>query len=105
VSEIKTPPRPLVDLRPEWIEEDGQRVGIRFDCPCGAPLRTDLDGGPMCPAGRTQILISPWHPRVKPEHAWQHAGGDTFADLTLSPSLHWPGHWHGWMRGGVLESC
>jgi len=23
---------------------------------------------------------------------------------TLSPSLHWPGHWHGWLRNGRFES-
>lgn len=24
---------------------------------------------------------------------------------TLSPSLHWVGMWHGWLRSGRLESC
>ena len=24
---------------------------------------------------------------------------------TLSPSLHWVGVWHGWLRCGMLESC
>lgn len=24
---------------------------------------------------------------------------------TLSPSLHWVGFWHGWLREGRLESC
>ncbi len=24
---------------------------------------------------------------------------------TLTPSVHWPGVWHGWCRAGRLESC
>lgn len=24
---------------------------------------------------------------------------------TLSPSLHWVGVWHGWLRDGLLASC
>lgn len=24
---------------------------------------------------------------------------------TLSPSLHWVGMWHGWLRDGYLQSC
>jgi len=24
---------------------------------------------------------------------------------TLSPSLHWVGHWHGYLKNGRLESC
>ncbi len=24
---------------------------------------------------------------------------------TLSPSLHWVGYWHGWLKDGFLQSC
>lgn len=34
---------------------------------------------------------------------WQLSG--THAKPTLSPSLHWVGMWHGWLRDGQLVSC
>jgi len=34
---------------------------------------------------------------------WQLSG--TVDKPTLSPSLHWVGIWHGWLRNGRLESC
>ena len=102
MSEVRTPPERLADLDPRWIGASGERegVGIRFECPCrsescawgglvGIAFANPLDGG----AG-----VDGMGPR------WQRTG-DTFETLTLSPSIHLVGHWHGWLRNGVLESC
>ena len=108
MSEIRTPPKKLVDLNPRWMREFVARdkpprdgYGIEFDCPCGRgpecewggticiAFANPLDGGPVSRWGREK---------------WQRTG-DTFESLTLTPSIHAVGHWHGWLRNGVLESC
>ena len=104
MSEIKTPPRRLVDLNPEWMTKDGVGIyGIRFDCPCGAPKRdapgSHFHGWPVCDGGRVGVHFS--HAEG---NCWQRTGED-FETLTLSPSLHLEGHWHGWLQNGVLTSC
>ena len=38
------------------------------------------------------------NPRV-----WTWNGNEDKPSLT--PSLHWPGHWHGYLTDGVLKSC
>jgi hypothetical protein len=85
----------------EGVSENGlpvprrEGVGIFFDCPCGKPgcrcsllFRNPLDGGPQ---------VCPDHP------SWQRTG-DTFASLTLDPSIQRadPGgcRWHGFLRNG-----
>lgn len=40
-------------------------------------------------------------PAESPSWAW--TGGREAA--TLMPSVHHVGHWHGWLRNGVWESC
>ncbi|MDY6979357.1 MAG: DUF6527 family protein [Pseudomonadota bacterium] len=39
---------------------------------------------------------------AKHKHHWQWDGNRE--KPTLSPSLHLPGHWHGYLRGGEFKS-
>lgn len=86
----------LVDLEPKWTASPGRHgMGIHFLCPCGcdrlygAFFANPLDGGPPFDQGE----------------GWERTG-DTFETLTLSPSLLFDrGHWHGWLKDGVLTSC
>lgn len=111
MSDVKTPPRRLVDLNARFYGAHGEKArgavfGIMFDCPCLQPdcawggkiaigFKNPLDGGePLHWAGKD----------VKPETLWQRTG-DTIETLTLSPSIHCVGHWHGWLKNGVLTSC
>ena len=104
MSEIKTPPRKLVDLNAKFYGGANGRtgMGVTFDCPCGVAtcewgghqeiaFANPLDGGPA----------DDWHGR---KALWQRTG-DTLETLTLHPSLHMVGHWHGWLKDGVLVSC
>ena len=92
MSEIRTLPRRLIDLNPEWIGAEGELpYALEFDCPCGT----------KCTWVRVYLPIEG---RAQHSVTWA-ATGDTFETLTLSPSIHAPGHWHGWLRNGVLESC
>jgi len=92
VSEIHTAPKRLVDLNPKWGRTGEERTHLIFDCPCG--------GGPAWPDCGGKVIIP-----ITGEHRWQCTAGDDFATLTLSPSVHLPGHWHGWVQNGVVTSC
>lgn len=112
MSEVRTPPKRLVDLNPCWgsVNLGGgavrERVSVEFDCPCGAgdacpwggrvwvPLSNPLDGG-----------ANPWGTSGHvPRAVWQ-CSGDTFETLTLTPSIHAVGHWHGFVTNGLVTSC
>jgi len=98
----------LVDLHPKWIGSGGEGIthdgkpvprregiGLSFDCPCGCGTRpfvylvNPLDGGPP----------------IEEQRGWQRTG-DTFENLTLSPSLLRQDpdgcRWHGFIRNGEI---
>ncbi len=109
----------LSDLQPRWLDLDGRRVGLLFQCPhcqgfwltcffeklpmheqmrawsraTGHPL--DEDGWPDGPEG---ARVSFCHPNAQ----WQ-ATGD-LNDLTIMPSIDASaaGHWHGFIRAGMM---
>ena len=113
----------LTDLNPRWFAEEGrQGQGVTFECPCcvgkpngvrlAAAFVPALDDGP--PISRKASTLYPllW-PRdgiadgvvtVPPGIHWQRTG-DSFEDLTLSPSIDASpaGHWHGWLQGGEIR--
>ena len=108
MADVKTPVRKLVDLEPKWIgyhgHSDRKGVAIAFKCPCLDPncawggqivvdFENPLDGGPRIN----------WRGQTTGTY-WQRTG-DTFENLTLTPSIHCVGHWHGWLRNGELVSC
>lgn len=104
----------LLDLDPHWVgaggpgitDHDGQPVpkrhgvGMTFACPCGCPNRgyvafsNPLDGGP---------------PHIRPGQPTWHREGESFATLTLTPSIQRaePGgcRWHGVITKGVVKTC
>jgi hypothetical protein len=92
MAEIRTPPKRLVDLNPKWLDGEAAHAAIEFDCPCGQ----------KCSFTRVYLPITG---RSKHSVTWELTGSDDFATLTLSPSIHAVGHWHGFLRNGVLESC
>lgn len=102
----------LTDLDPRFYSSGGEGitdsktgeptplregVGIGFDCPCGCETRVyidfknPMDGGPQLRGDK---------------HAWTRTG-DTFADITLRPSIQRMGgcKWHGFLTDGELVSC
>lgn len=101
----------LTEQNPRWLSTGGEgvtrdgkpmphrsRIGMTFNCPCGAEgervaiyFENPPDGGPAVG-----------------EPAW-HREGDDFETMTLSPSLQRadPGgcNWHGYLRAGSFEPC
>lgn len=79
---------------------DRSGLGVVFDCPIhddcwiSVPFANPLDG-----AGAFESNVKGWH-RI----------GDTFENLTLSPSIKVLGgkdgcEWHGFIRDGRFEHC
>lgn len=106
---IYTPPpprNPLTDLEPRWIHED---VFV-FLCPhCRAMLlsckRVVMSRWEQCQIFATQL--GEWSDRVvpcKPDCAWKFERGESFATMSVSPSLDASaaGHWHGTIAGGKV---
>ena len=94
----------LTELRPKFFvdtHEGRQGLGVNFDCPhcvprmleerqrISIPFANPLDGG---------------RPPAWARVAWQRSG-ETFEDLTLTPSIdfkHANGGWHGFITNGEM---
>lgn len=68
-----------------YVDASGEVAGMIYCCPCGC--------------GATGSLAF----RPRPSPSWEWDGNR--AAPTLSPSVHHVGHWHGWLRNGIWESC
>ncbi len=103
----------LTDLNPGWVGAGGDGitdgkgnpvpsrygVGISFDCPCGCEDRVyvgfsnPLDGGEAHKSEKQPV--------------WGRTG-ETFEELTLTPSIH-RSHaesckWHGFVTNGAIKT-
>lgn len=114
MSEIRTPPRKFLDLNPTWkMTTNGEVYGIVYDCPCGLPVWEgpgDVPYESCCPSGGRQLVptktnfVGAVTCADSARRGWDLTG-DTFETITLSPSIHQVGHWHGFILGGLVESC
>jgi hypothetical protein len=99
----------LIDLEPRYfvVGESDTPHGITFDCPCcvgkenGSRLAIALhmDG--------TNFDPDPSNPQQfeTGETVWTITSGDSFANLSLSPSVDASkaGHWHGFITNGQIS--
>lgn len=118
----------LAELEPQWLERDGNRVGLMFRCPhCRDTWLTVFWVGMRIWGEETARERGNWEgqfgfirlalDRLKlmdvPENAvvpceemlaWTRTG-DTFENLSLSPSLNAEraGHWHGFITNGEIR--
>lgn len=113
----------LSELEPRWWAEAGrQGQGVSFLCPhcrtvrLGVAFSNPLDGGPpvtatVCDRLRwvhgeayTDDPLDTILMDVPPAGPIWHRTGETFEDLTLSPSVDAgaSGHWHGFVSGGAV---
>lgn len=60
-----------------------------YACPCG------------CGASGAVRVQAGTKPAKSPSWAWN----GSYDAPTLTPSVYHIGHWHGWLRNGVWESC
>ena len=68
-----------------FVDKDGKIAGMLYLCPCGCGARGALNFRPH------------------PSPSWEWDGNEQTP--TLSPSVHHVGHWHGYLRAGVWETC
>jgi hypothetical protein len=99
----------LTDLDPRYyvVGTNPHPVGITFDCPCcngsdravRLAIALHLDG--------TNFDPDPDNPQqfASGEKVWTIAGGDSFADLSVTPSVDASntGHWHGFITNGEIQ--
>lgn len=97
----------LNELAPRYFVSSlsGHPIGITFGCPhCHETgqrlaIAIHIDG--------TGIDPDPLNPQQFPtdERIWTVAGGDSFDNLSLSPSIDASasGHWHGYITGGEIR--
>ncbi len=112
MSDVRTDPKRIVDLNPKWIENGaGELYGISYDCPCGLPEFDPLVTFELCcPIGGRQVVPTKTSFGGKTvcadsiDRGWDLTG-DSFENITLTPSIHQVGHWHGFLTNGVLVSC
>lgn len=83
----------LVELAPKWVTTNCYRrgMGLSFRCPhCDERLviffKNPLDGGNPDFTDRTLFTVKNSH----------------FEDLTISPSIDAPDHWHGFIVNGEI---
>lgn len=92
----------LADLDPKWIRRAGRVVGVRFTCPCCRSTSVAVlfsnppDGGAAHPPDESA-------PGDNAGRRWSRSG-ETFDDLTLTPSIDVSssGHWHGFVTNGAI---
>ena len=94
----------LSELDPKWIQPISFAVqvptGVSFLCPHCQKLRLAVNfKQPIDPEG--WLKNTNWR-AIEP--AWDRAG-ETFGDLTLSPSVDFAehGHWHGHIQNGIIS--
>ena len=62
-------------------------------------------GDPSIPANKQRGIVVEWTVDRENQCGAQWTLSGTREKPTLSPSLHWVGMWHGWLRDGFLKSC
>lgn len=104
----------LIDLEPSWmvLRQGGDVVGLTFRCPhcppgergqttyLGVMFTSVIDRD----SANTEEVAWPDYMAKRPgKHFWKRTG-DTFENLTISPSVDVSkeGHWHGHITNGEI---
>lgn len=101
----------LTELQPRWCGErdapEDARQGVSFLCPhCLTQRLAVWFSNPICsnPAVSALLGSEKYMADHHHLHGWARTG-ETFEDLTLSPSVDAgaSGHWHGFLTGGEIK--
>jgi len=123
----------LTDLNPQWLEKDGQRVGVLFMCPCcqqawltcfwvklptwGEEGHSGEWTGQMGCVRRAFKKAKLYRTKRRP-NGWRESNtvpcdetcqwkwnGKDFDAMTITPSLDASksGHWHGFITAGAIQ--
>ena len=98
----------LIDLNPRWVAigDGGEMIiGISFNSPQTGKRLACLFANPIDPKGWIPKIGNCMdNPAFMPESKRWNRSGETFDDLTLSPSLDFSAHgeWHGFISNGQV---
>lgn len=111
----------LTELEPRWFDVPGvgtNKDGVTFLCPCGScragkPVRLGVQFANPVQGGEAVEMTNAERLRhvhdlrtfdVPPGTLWTRTG-ETFADMSLSPSVDASasGHWHGHVTNGEIK--
>lgn len=94
----------LVDLNPRWfrLADDTPALGLTFDCPHCRTQRLGVSFHRQGHEAMDDAVIYAKSPGTS--HIWGMSG-DSFENLTLSPSVDASaaGHWHGFVSNGEIR--
>lgn len=94
----------LTELNPRWINYNGSKLGITFDCPHCKAVRL---GVAFHHLGNEQMDDSCILATSPNEKIWTETNPapDTFDNITLTPSIDCSaaGHWHGFITNGIVS--
>lgn len=109
----------LIDLNPHWVGVSGEniiwerrsenvRFGVTFRCPhcrsrIGVMFKPYIDPDNLAPLIEWALPGAP-NPNtgVSVDVKWWQRQGETFGDLTLTPSINVADHWHGHITSGEV---
>jgi hypothetical protein len=85
----------LTALEPRWAGEEGYpKQAVSFRCPhCQERIVVPFEN----PVGGV--------PKMREKVNFWKRDGETFETLTLEPSVHQIGHWHGWIKNGEASNA
>lgn len=113
----------LTDLQPRWFDVPGvgtNKDGVTFVCPCqkcranpenarrlGIQFANPIGSEPLPLMTQKEKRVHLFERRtfdIAMNYLWQRTG-ETFEDLTLTPSVDASasGHWHGYITGGEIQ--
>ncbi len=94
----------LTELDARWVGLEGTIWGLTFLCPHCRAERLAALFQPFIRSGRDPNWAA-WERLVAEQPVWRRVSGESFEDLTLSPSVNAEGHWHGFVNAGKVTSC
>ena len=82
----------LTELNPEWADADPDRPWLKFDCP-------------HCREPHARIEIPLHKGETEGSHVWGWNGERDFDKITITPSINFEKHWHGFIRNGEVTNA
>lgn len=110
MSEIRTAPVKATFVPHDAFFDEEMRTKVPGSL-CVAPDDEQEAGKPWtrwyyaCPCGCGAAGALRVQAGEKPSHSPSWMWNGSRDAPTLTPSVYFVGHWHGWLRNGVWESC
>lgn len=100
----------LSELDPQWLIDDGKRLGVTFLCPHCQKVRVGAKSAPLSMRDQMRIFARDFPNnggQIVPMNescSWTITGADC-ETMTITPSIDASksGHWHGYVTNGEIK--